>query len=181
MMNVADMSRAALAAYVQEHLREKGIDTVLSGGACVSVYSDGKYLSMDLDMIHTSLMYPKRRLLRDAMSELGFAERGRYFAHADTELFVEFPSGPPAVGEEPVREIVEIRQVTGLLRIISPTDCVKDRLTGFYHDDDKQCLEQAILVANEHPIDLKEVERWSEGEGAGDRFKEIEERLSSGG
>jgi len=174
---IGTMSRADLGAFVQEHLRSKGIDMVLSGGACVSVYSQGKYLSMDLDMIHTSLMSPKRNMIREAMSQLGFTEDGRYFKHPDTDLFVEFPAGPPAVGEEPVKEIHERHQATGILKIISPTDCVKDRLTGFYYDNDHQCLDQAILVSHENQVDLREIERWSKGEGKLELFRQIREKL----
>jgi len=108
------MSRADLGAFVQEHLRSKGIDMVLSGGACVSIYSQNKYPSMDLDMIHTSLATPKRKLIRDSMSELGFVEDGRHFRHPDTDLFVEFPAGPPSVGEEPVKEIHERQEATSV-------------------------------------------------------------------
>lgn len=111
------------------------------------------------------------------MSEIGFAEHGRHFKHADTLLFIEFPSGPPAVGEEPVREILERTESTGVLKIISPTDCVKDRLAGFYHAGDWQCLEQAVLVAVENAIDLEEIERWSQGEGKRDVFLQIRARL----
>ena len=177
MRTVATMTRADLGAFVQSHLRNKGIDMVLGGGACVSIYSQNKYSSMDLDMIHSSLMAPKRKLIRDAMGELGFVEVGRYFTHADTDLFVDFVAGPPAVGEEPVKDIQERHEASGILRIISPTDCVKDRLTGFYHDNDQQCLDQAILVAQDNAISLSEIERWSKGEGKSDLFKQIREQL----
>lgn len=150
---------------------------VLSGGACVSIYSHNKYSSMDLDMIHTSLMAPKRKVIREAMNELGFVEEGRYFIHADTDLFVDFLAGPPAVGEEPVKEIQERHEATGILKIISPTDCVKDRLTGFYHDNDQQCLDQAILVTKENEVDIEEIKRWSEGEGKSEQFKQIRKEL----
>ncbi len=178
MKAIADMSRADLGAFVQEHLRSRGIDVVLSGGACVSIYSNDQYVSMDLDMIHTSLMKPKRKSFRDAMAELGFAEYGRYFKHPDTKLFVEFPAGPPAVGEEPVKEIQERYEDTGVLRIISPTDCIKDRLTGFYHDNDHQCLAQAILVAQQNAVNIDEIERWSKGEGKLVVFRQIREQLT---
>ena len=177
MKSIAEMSRAELGAFVQEHLRRRGIDVVLSGEACVSIYSQDRYVSMDLDMIHTSLTKPKRKSIRDAMSALGFAEGGRYFKHPDTDLFVEFPAGPPAVGEEPVREIHELHEATGVLRIISPTDCIKDRLTGFFHDNDRQCLAQAILVAQHNSVDVDEIERWSKGEGKLSEFREIREQL----
>jgi hypothetical protein len=132
---------------------------------------------MDLDLIHTSLMKPKRKSLRDAMRELGFSEDGRYFKHPDTDLFVEFPAGPPAVGEEPVKEIQKRREATCILKLISPTDCVKDRLACFFHANDNQCLEQAVLVAHAHQIDLDEVERWSKGEGKFNLFKQIRRKL----
>lgn len=177
MKPISEMSKADLGAYVQEHLRSKGIDMVLSGGACVSIYSKEKYVSMDLDMIHTSLLKPKRKLIRDAMSELDFAEEGRYFIHPHTDIFIEFPDGPPAVGEEAVKDIHERKESTGVLKIISPTDCVKDRLAGYYHWDDQQCLDQAILVAHDNQIDIKEIRRWSIGEGKLDLFKQIREQL----
>jgi len=177
MKPIRKMSRADLAAFVQEHLRDRGIDLVLCGGACVSIYSQGKYVSMDLDMVHTGLTPPKRSLIREAMKELDFSEDGRYFKHLDSDLFVEFPKGPPSVGEEPVKEIVERQVSTGMLKIISPTDCVKDRLTWYYHDNDRQCLDQAVLVAQENQIDLEEIKRWSEGEGRSNEFERIKDQL----
>ena len=179
MKSIAEMSRAELGAFVQEHLRRRGIDVVLSGGACVSIYSQDRYVSMDLDMIHTSLTRPKRKSIHDAMSELGFAEDGRYFKHSDTDLFIEFPAGPPAVGEEPVKEICERVESTGTLKILSPTDCVKDRLVYFYHNDDHQSLHQAIMVAEKNKIDMKEVERWSKGEGMFEQFRQIRKKLEN--
>ncbi len=177
MIAISEMSRADLGAFVQEHLRDRGIDVVLSGGACVSIYTQNRYESMDLDMIHTSLLKPKRRMIREVMKALGFVEDGRYFKHDDTELFVEFPAGPPAVGEEPVKDIEELQATTGVLKIISPTDCIKDRLTGFYHDRDLQCLEQAIRVAQDNSVDIDEIERWSQGEGKEEEFRAIRMRL----
>ena len=173
------MSNAELAAFVQEHLRTKGIDVVLSGGACVSIYSSNKYVSMDLDLINNRIIRPKRSIIREAMQEIGFLEENRYFKHPDTEYLVEFPGGMLSVGEEPVKQIDGIDFDTGTLRLISPTDCVKDRLTWYYHDNDRQCLEQAILVAHDNKIDINEIKRWSEVEGKLDEFNHIEEQLIS--
>jgi len=64
------------------------------------------------------------------------------------------------------------------LRIISPTDCVKDRLAAYYHWGDRQSLEQAVLVAKNNEIDLHELERWSEAEGRLSAFREIRKRLA---
>jgi hypothetical protein len=176
MKSIKEMTQGELAAFIQSHLREKGIDVVLSGGAAVSIYSRSKYVSWDLDLINP--YSAKRRMLRQAMQELGFHEEGRHFEHPDTQFFVEFPPGPLAVGVEPVRQIDEIKFSTGMLRIISPTDCVKDRLAAYYHWDDLQCLEQAVLVAQANKIDLAEIQRWSAGEGKLEEFIHIRDKLT---
>ena len=132
---------------------------------------------MDLDLVNHR--FAKRREIREAMRAIGFREEGRHFTHPETDFFVEFPAGPLAVGEEPVKQIDEIALDTGILRLISATDCVKDRLAAYYHWNDGQCLEQAVLVAQAEEIDLDEVERWSEVEGKLDEFKRIRHRLAT--
>jgi hypothetical protein len=64
-----------------------------------------------------------------------------------------------------------------VLKIISPTDCVKDRLAAYYHWGDQQCLYQASLVARTNKIDLDEVQRWSEAEGKQGEFEKIRTKL----
>ncbi len=66
---------------------------------------------------------------------------------------------------------------TGILKIISPTDCVKDRLAGYYHWKDLQSLEQASMVSMATEIDLEEIERWSKVEGKSNEFRRIRDRL----
>ena len=65
-----------------------------------------------------------------------------------------------------------------MLKIISPTDCIKDRLASYYHWDDLQCLEQATLGAQSNKINLVEIERWSEVEGKLDEFRRIRNKLT---
>ena len=93
------------------------------------------------------------------------------------EINVEFPPGPLAIGEEPIKQVDEIRLSTGILRIISPTDCVKDRLAAYYHWGDQQCLVQAILVASEREIDIAEIRRWSDAEDKLNDFEKISAKL----
>lgn len=176
MKPVAKMSVGELAAYISNHLRGLGIEVVLSGGSCVSIYSAGKYVSMDLDFIDTR--FATRREILEAMSAIGFTPEKRYFKHPDADLLVEFPSGPPAVGKEPIGAINKIEFSTGVLWILSPTDCVKDRLAAYYHWNDLQSLEQAVLVAQSNNVDLNEVKRWSEAEGMSDAFARIAPRLA---
>ncbi|MDI6770363.1 MAG: hypothetical protein QMD04_11915 [Anaerolineales bacterium] len=176
MKSIEEMTQGELGAFVQSHLREKGISVVLSGGALVSIYSNGKYVSKDLDLVNVYCV--KRRAIHESMKGIGFREEGRYFKHPDSEFIVEFPPGPLAIGAEPVKQIDEIRLSTGILRILSPTDCVKDRLAAYYHWGDEQCLVQAKLVADEHDIDLEEIRRWSEAEGKLQDFEKIRAKLA---
>jgi hypothetical protein len=71
----------------------------------------------------------------------------------------------------------EIRLSTGILRIISPTDCVKDRLAAYYHWGDQQSLAQAILVARDQKVDIDEIRRWSKAEGMQNEFERISAKL----
>jgi hypothetical protein len=177
MKPIQEMSQGEIGAYVQSHLRENGIDLVLSGGAVVSIYSSNKYLSLDLDIVNIHSV--KVSMLRESMKEIGFLEDRRYFKHPDTQYYVEFPPGPLTIGDEPVMRVDDIEFSTGLLRIISPTDCVKDRLAGYYHWGDRQSLEQAVLVAHDQDVDLEEIRRWSDTEGKLDEFEKIKNRLIS--
>src|SRR5215208_3221281 len=105
MKPVHKMTQGELGAYIQSHLRKKGIEVVLSGGAAVAIHSNNKYVSKDLDLIN--IYGVNRRKIQEAMIEIGFYEEGRYFRHSDSQFFVEFPLGPLAIGEEPVKEIIE--------------------------------------------------------------------------
>lgn len=66
-----------LAAIVSAKLNENGIDAVLVGGACVSIYTKNKYLSSDLDFVtHAAI-----KEVAAAISELGFKrEKSKVFS-----------------------------------------------------------------------------------------------------
>jgi hypothetical protein len=169
------MGMGELAAFVCSHLRRNGIDVVLSGGGCVAIYSEGRYVSYDLDFVEN--VFSGRRKLKKVLTEIGFEEEGRYFKHPETEYFLEFPAGPLAVGDEAPQRIVVLGFETGDLKALSPTDCVKDRLAAYFHWNDQQCLEQALLVACASDIDLPEIERWSLKEGHEKKFLHFQNLL----
>jgi len=175
-MNLKDISLSDLAASICDHCRRNGIQVVLSGGACVSIYTQNEYMSYDLDFVLMSSVGRKR--IKSAMKTLGFNEDGRHFRHPDTPFLVEFLSPPLSVGQEPVREIREIRRGKRILRLLSPTDCVKDRLAAFYHWNDRQSLDQAILVCRDAEVDLHEIKRWSISEGMKNRFGIFKKAIS---
>jgi hypothetical protein len=169
-------TREELAALVCTTLERHGIRVVLSGGAVVSIYSDDEYVSYDLDFVTTGLA----RKVDAAMEELGFRRQGRHWRHPDTQYWVEFPQGPVQVGDAVVTEFAELSTRLGSLRLLAPTECVMDRLAGYYHWSDPQCLEQALAVARRHPVDLARIEAWSRREGAEARWRTFVERLREG-
>lgn len=175
MKPVSQMSRLELAAWIGAALARAGVDVVLSGGSCVSIYSGDRYVSMDIDFVN--VFFAKRSKIKAVMTALGFSEHNRYFKHPASELLVEFPPGPLGIGDEQAKQIDTISTETGFLRLLSPTDCVKDRLAWYYHDNDTECLEQAILVASKNPVDVAEIDRWSKREGKTSFFEQIKHRF----
>ena len=166
-----------LAALVCSTLEAHGISVVLSGGAVVSIYSNAEYVSYDLDFIQTGLA----TRVDEAMTSLGFQKKGRHWGHPKTKYFIEFPSGPVAIGEKTIRKFAERRTRLGTLRLLPPTECVMDRLTWYIHMTDMQCLEQAVQVASRQPIDLRRIKSWARGESPRgmERFLEFKRRLEA--
>lgn len=167
---------AELGSIVSEALRKEGIDAFLSGGAVVSIYTKNKYESYDLDFVSLA----DRAKIKSVMVGLGFnPDRGRMFIHPHSKFTVEFPGSALRVGEALITEFNELKTQAGVLKLLTPTDCVKDRLAAFYHWNDRQALDQAVWVALAQPIKLAEIRRWSEGEGKlgeFDKFKNVLKR-----
>lgn len=165
-----------LAALVCQECLDHGIEVVLSGGACVSIFTENKYASFDLDFVLRTTV--RRKAIRDVMASLGFREDGRHFLHPETPYIVEFLSPPLSVGGEPVKDIHEIRRGKKVLRLLSPTDCIKDRLAAFYHWNDRPSLDQAVLVYRDNRADLGEIRRWSAREKMEDKFALFKEMIA---
>lgn len=157
-----------IAAMVSSALTEAGIQAVLSGGAVVSIYSDNEYQSQDLDFVTSATI----KELTQVMAQLGFTRgsKGRYFTHQGTEYFVEFPPSPLAIGDQPVKKWNQLETRKGIIQILTPTQCVMDRLAGFYHWNDLQNLDQAVMVACKQGVNLSLVKKWSAQEEAIDKY-----------
>jgi hypothetical protein len=163
-----------VAAQVSQALGDAGITAVLTGGAAVSVYTANRYRSYDIDLVTAA----SRRELTAVMSTLGFRPgAGRHYEHPATRLVVEFVAWPVTVGDEVVRKWARMTTPVGQLHILTPTQCVKDRLAAFFHWRDAQSLEQALLVGRDHRISMTDLQRWSHAEGHDDDFAEFRRRL----
>jgi hypothetical protein len=164
------------AAAIAAHLRSRGIDAALVGGACVSIYSSNAYESFDLDFVS----FESQKRIGPAMAEIGFIKTpGRHFDHPQCRYYAEFVSPPVAIGGEIVKKLKKLRTPLGLLQLLSPTDCVKDRLAAYIHWRDFQALEQAVMVGTRHRIQLAAIRAWAEKEDGAKQFGEFRSVLAA--
>jgi len=140
---------------------------VLVGGSCASLYTNERFASFDLDFV--DLSYSRKRKIADALQEIGFHSLGasRYFVRDGCRWSLEFPSAPLAVGHEQITtdRVADLKTRHGTVRLLSPTDCVKDRLLWWYLEHDGQCREQALDIAKNHAINWDDLTAWHDAEG----------------
>lgn len=165
--------------YVAWHLEGAGIRSVLVGGAVVSIYTEGLYRSGDLDMVPD---HYDRAAISPILGEIGFKpNKSRYYKHPDcAHLYLEFPSGPVELGEEYPVTPDEILVEGRILRLLSPTDCVKDRLAAYIHWKVRSGFNQAVLVCRRQKsrIDFEKVATWCQKEGGSSTYEELIQSLA---
>jgi hypothetical protein len=153
-------TRAELAAIISRTLAALDDEPVLVGGAVVGIYSDGRYVSDNLDFV----TWRSERHYRPLLEAVGFHKRGSWWVHPDTDFLVQFVNPPVMVGTKHVRTPARLDTREGQLAILSPLDCVLDRLAWHLDRGDAQTLAQAIDVARAHDVPIPEIEGWLEGE-----------------
>jgi len=86
------------AGIVSDVLEREGIVVTLSGSAAVSIYTDNRYVSEDLDFVTVALV----KELRMALEPLGFKHTGTprlsVFEHPKMRWYLEFPPAPLSFG-----------------------------------------------------------------------------------
>jgi len=155
--------RERLVAIVAGALHHHGIEVVLVGGSVAAIYSSEKYVTYDLDFV---LWAPLERVAA-VLAPLGFRMNGRLARHAESDFVLDFVSSPVLVGHKYVSDemLVKRRTPDGAYRLLSPLDCVLDRLSAFLYYEDRQGLEQAVAIARRRRVSLAEVRRWTREEG----------------
>lgn len=94
-----NVTEEELWKFVGWHLANKGIHSVLVGGAVVSIYSKGAYRSGDLDLVEP--LISKASEIKSVMEAIGFQKESRHYVHPKCKhLFIEFVSGPVSIGED---------------------------------------------------------------------------------
>ena len=163
-----------LAAIISDHLKKNDIDVVLVGGACVSIYSDNKYLSYDIDLITDSSI----KTIIPVLGELGFKNTSsRLFENPHCKFLIDFVAPPASIGDERLSEFNYLNTRFGTICLLTPTDCVRDRLAAYFLWNDLQSLDQAVMVAKRNKIYLSEIKKWAENQGEQEKYKIFVKRL----
>lgn len=179
-MIARDTTLADVCFFVCKALDAHGILAVLTGGSAATVYAPEAYTSLDADFVLAN--DEPLAEIAEALHSIGFTRdgRSRIFVHADTSYTVDFPRGPLAVGGDYVHETATLTKGDMTLHILTPTDCVRDRLAHFYHWDDYTALNASVAVAAAHREDLEMdiLRSWSIREEHLEKFNEFERRLN---
>ncbi len=151
--------------HIAKILDEASIKATLTGGAAATIYAPDAISSQDADFILS--FSGDSKAAHDALTNAGYSLRNGMYESNKHPFTVEFPRGPLAIGStnEPI-ETIEISEGDSRLSLLSVTDCIKDRLAGYYAWDDPNSLRQAIAVAkaNADLIELPRLRKWSEAE-----------------
>lgn len=159
-----------IGAIVCQALLDQGIETFLSGGAVVSIYTNNKFESFDLDFVS----YGDRKKIKQVMLNLGFTQDiSRLFIHPKSQYFVEFPGKSMEIGDEIIKDFSERTVGNNKLILLTPTDCVKDRLAAYIHWNDPQGLVQAVMVATAQSVNLEKIKSFCKKEGSEKSFDDF--------
>ena len=131
--------------------------------------------SIDVDFVLQGTVH--RQQLDEALGSIGFVRHRDRYVHPEHEIFVEFPRGPLAVGEDTEIQPRLLKRGTRAVLALSPTDSCRNRLAAFYHWNDRHSLAVAVAIARRRRVDFTKIRQWSEAEGARDEYREFRDAL----
>lgn len=140
-----------------------GITAVLTGEGLAAVYAPDANESQTLHFV-----YPLTNASPsvETMRVLGFQRvADGVYRHSDHELTVKSVEGPIAIGEEVIQTWSTWHRQDLILHLLTPTDCVRDRLAAAIREDDIDPVQQAAEVAMRHPVDMDLIQNWCGREG----------------
>ena len=152
-----------LASLVSAIFRERQIELVVVGGSAIEFYTDGAYVSGDLDLC---LITPARLDLRTRQELMGrLGARGGPRSWQVAGQYVDILGEVETLAQTGLKELYA---PYGLVRLISPEDLLVERvLISVYPQADQNaagCARKLTAVALENHIELdwEEVRRLAE-------------------
>lgn len=76
------------AGLVTKLLKQHGFDMVVVGGSAIEFYTEGEYLSGDIDLCRTSTSHIPTRVIREVMNKLGAKGLNRNF-NVNRDLYID--------------------------------------------------------------------------------------------
>lgn len=163
--------------YVSYHLSKNGVSSVLVGGSVVAIYTNGLYQSGDLDFVISD--YQNEQMVK-TFKDLGFKTKGRYFKHPKCQhLYIDIVSPPVGIGDDVGIKPHKKSYYGQTIQILSPTDCIRDRLASYIYFKSRKCFEQAVLVASKNSFQKAKIKKWCENEDAVWAYEELIDALKS--
>lgn len=147
---------------------------VIVGGSAIEVYTSGQYVSGDIDLVG------EREALIATLERWGFQRKGRLWARADLELWVD-PVGRHYNGDEGRLQLVTTPY--GQVRLASTEDLIAKRLieVKVWPQGADEMFSQAIALASEYEtsVDWGYVTTVARREGAEDLVPELRRRVAA--
>ena len=125
-----------LAGLITTLFAQRGFHLVVVGGSAVEFYTEGGYMSGDIDFCRRSLVGPSLRLIREVLLPLGGACVGRNWQVCG--LFVDLLG---IVECETSKEYRKLETPYGTVSIIPPELALVERV--FYSLDSNECVASA--------------------------------------
>lgn len=98
--------------------------------------------------------------------------------HEGSEFYVEFPSGPVAIGNQiPVKPEGKMIVQGTTVTMLSPTQSVMDRLAAWFAWNDRRSLIHALWICEKQPVNLAKLKAWAKKEGNDEKWNAFLEQF----
>lgn len=152
-----------LASLISAGFRERGIELVVVGGSAIEFYTEGAYVSGDLDLC---LISPTRIALRSRQELMGqYGAKGGPRSWQVAGQYVDLLGEVETLARTPFEEL---QAPYGPIRLVSPEDLLVERVLisvyPEYHEPADRCARKLIAVAlsGHVEVDWQEVRRLAE-------------------
>ena len=152
-----------LASLVSAVFRERGVELVVVGGSAIEFYTEGAYVSGDLDMCLISPARVDVRTRQELMGRLGAQGGPRNWQVAGQ--YVDILGEVETLARTPFDEL---QAPFGTVRLVSPEDLLVERvLISVYpqqHEPARLCARKliAVALAGHVEVDWQEARRLAE-------------------
>jgi hypothetical protein len=158
--------KLAIAALIDEAVRDLGFRAIVIGGVAVEFWTHGAYSTGDID-----LYLPHGPAVDERLAALGLRREGRHWVDPEHDLFVKAPASFPA----PSEEVAEVRLSTGRTALVlAPEDVLIYRLHEFVATGHRDVVSQAVSLLTSPEIDRRRLRRRANDERLGTALSGLE-------